>query len=167
MLNSLSRKLCPFLSLAFATLSCGKKINEPKAGPARQTENQEIPSTYVLQIDGKISSLVSYRLPRPAQFEIPQKLSVLQGNPFGKQIDIAYDVNEFDSEDIQFKCTYISSANPTEMILSHCQDYEGDDFGDVTGQKFTLRFNDIIQLKFTGAPAPDLVVDAIYSMKWI
>lgn len=167
MLKALTRKLCPLMSLAIATMGCGKKITEPKAQPARQTQNQELPSTYIIRLDGSEASRKNFYMPGPAQFEIPDRLIVRQGSTIKKVVEIAYDVNEFDSDDYQFKCSYYSSYSPQEMILTSCVDYDGNDFGDLAGQKFTLRYNDIIQMRFTGASASDLIVEAIYSMKWI
>lgn len=167
MLLTLTRKLCPLMSLAIATIGCGKKIAEQKTTTARLTENQELPSAYVIRLDGTEGSRKNYTIPRPTQFEIPERLKVRQGNTTNKIVEIAYDVNQFDSEDFQFKCMYVPSPNPSEMTLSKCVDYDGDDFGNVSGHKFALRFKDIVQMRFTGAPASDLVVEAIYSMNWI
>jgi hypothetical protein len=167
MLNTFSRKLCPLMSLAIAAIGCGKKISESKTTSSKQTESQEVSSVYVIKLDGSGSSLKNFFLPRPAQFEIPDKLKVRKGSTVNRVVEIAYEVNEYDSEDIQFKCSYVASPNPSEMILSKCVDYDGDEFGDISGHKFSLRLNDIIQMRFTGAQAPDLIVEAIYSMKWI
>ena len=167
MLNTLTRKLCPLMSLAIATIGCGKKITEPTSTPVRQTENQELPSAYVLTINGLENSRKNYWLPQPAQFEVPKRLRVNQGSTLQKAVEIAFDVNEFDSDDYQFKCSYIPSTETTEMRLNNCVDYDGNDFGDITGHQFSLRTNDIIQIRFTGARADDLEVDAVFSMKWI
>lgn len=167
MLNNLTRKLCPLMYLAIATMGCGKKITEPKSRPASQTQNQELPSIYIIRLDGSQASRKNFSVPGPAQFEIPDRLVVRQGSTIKKVVEVAYDVNEFDSDDYQFKCSYYSSYSQQEMILTRCVDYDGNDFGDLSGQKFTLRYNDIIQMRFTGAPSSDLVVEAVYSMKWI
>jgi hypothetical protein len=167
MLNTLTRKLCPFMYLAIATMGCGKKITEPKSVLSRQTENQELPSTYIIRLDGSEASRKNFAMPGPAQFEIPDRLIVKQGATIKKVVEVAYDVNEFDSDDYQFKCSYYASTSPQEMILTSCVDYDGNDFGDLSGQKFTLRYNDTIQMRFTGAPSSDLIVEAIYSMRWI
>jgi hypothetical protein len=167
MLNTLTRKLCPLMYLAIATVGCGKKITESTSATVRQTENQELPSAYVITINGAENSRKNYWLPQPAQFEIPRRLRVNQGTTFQKGVDISFDVNEFDSDDYQFRCSYVPSSDPSEMRLKSCFDYDGNDFGDVTGHQFSLRTNDIIQIRFTGAQADDLEVDAVFSMKWI
>lgn len=167
MLTTLTRKLCPLMSLAIATIGCGKKATEPDTQAARNTENQELPSAYVIKLDGSQTSRKNYAMPGDAQFKIPDRLVVRSGSTAGKIVEIAYDVNSYDSDDYQFKCTYVPSGSPSQMDLSSCVDYDNDDFGDVSEHTFTIRKNDLIQMRFTGAPASDLVVEAIYSMKWI
>jgi hypothetical protein len=155
------------MSLAIATIGCGKKIEEADSKASQQTHNQVLPSTYVIQLDGAEASRKNYFMPKAAQFEIPDRLKVKHGNTAGRVVEIAYDVNQYDNDDFQFKCSYVASMNPSEMVLANCVDFDGDDFGNVDGQEFTLRINDIIQLRFTGAASSDLVVEAIYSMEWI
>lgn len=165
MLNTLTRKLCPLMTLAIATIGCGKKISEADTQPSRQTQNQDLPSTYIVQLDGSVSSKKLYQLPQNGQFEIPDRIKVRKGSTAGKAVDLSFDANPYDTEDYQFKCTYTPLSN-SEMILDRCVDYDGDDFGDVSGQLFTLYKDDFIQIRFAGAAANDLLVEAIFSMKW-
>jgi hypothetical protein len=102
-----------------------------------------------------------------AQFRVPDSLKVRSGSPTGKTVEIAYEVSEFDSDDYQFKCSYVSNGTAYQMVLSNCVDYNGYDLGDISNERFVLYMNDIIQMRFTGAPSSDLVVEAVYSMKWI
>lgn len=167
MLNNLTFKLMPLVYLALATTGCGKKIAEASNQTSFQIENQELPATYIVRLDGSIESRKNYLMPLPAQFEIPDRLRIKRGSTLNKVVEISYDVNEFDNDDFQFKCSYVASVNLNEMILKNCVDYDGDDFGDISAQQFSLRSKDIIQLRFTGASSTDLVVEAIYSMNWI
>lgn len=168
MLKMMTRKLCPLLSLAIATIGCGKKISDAETKPGRTTENQELPSAYVIRLDGTTkASRKNYFLTEDAQFKIPDRLLVRQGSTAGKIVEIAHDVNEFDSDDYSYKCMYKASPNPNEMILDKCVDYDDDDFGDISAHIFTLYKNDIIQMRFAGAASTDLIVEAIYSMKWV
>jgi hypothetical protein len=166
MLMTFARKLCPLLTLAVATMSCGKKIQDQNATPSRQTQNQTIPSTYIIELDGAEASRKNYFMPQYGQFEIPDRLKVRSGLTINKVVEIAYEVNKYENDDFQFKCIYVASANPSEMILSDCVDYDGDSFGDVSGHIFGLRKDDIIQMRFTGASAQDLVVEVFYSINW-
>lgn len=167
MLNTITQKICPILSVVIFGMACGKKINEPNSNNGNVIENQEISSVYVINLDGSISSLKNYLMPKATQFEIPTQLKVISGTPRGKVVEIAYDVNEFDSDDYQFKCSYVSSSSSTELILKNCVDYYGYDFGDVSNHQFTLNYNDIIQIRFKGPSALDFAVEAVYSMNWI
>lgn len=166
MLCKLIRKLCPLMSLAIATTGCGKKISDSSPKSSRQTQNQELPSAYVIRLDGSQGSKKDYFMPLPTRFTIPDLVRVRAGSTSGKQVDIVYDANQYDSDDYQFKCTYIPASTPSEMRLKNCVDYDGMDFGDVSSHVFNLYHNDVIQIRFSGAPAPDLIVDAVYSMKW-
>lgn len=154
------------MSLAIATIGCGKKVTEGDTQAARNTENQELPSAYIIRLDGSQASRKQFTMIEAAKFGIPDILKVRSGSTAGKSVEIAYDVNEYDSDDFQFKCTYAASGNPNEMALQKCVDYDNDDFGDVSNHEFTLYKHDIIQMRFTGATSTDLVVEAIYSMKW-
>lgn len=167
MLNTIAQKMCPLLSIVIIGIGCGKKFNEPGTNNNNIIENQEISSVYIMKLDGSVSSRKNYIMPKATQFEIPAQLKVTKGISRGKIVEIAYDVNEFDSDDYQFKCSYVPTSNSSELILKKCVDYYGYDFGDVSNHKFTLHYNDIIQLRFTGQSALDFAVEVVYSMNWI
>lgn len=166
MLQTLTKKLCPLLSLAMATVGCGKKIADSETAPARQVEYQKLPSTYILRLESSARVYASYSMPNAANFEIPDRIKVRSGNPSGQIVEILYDVNKYDSNDYEFKCSYSSTHNPSEMVLQNCVNYDNEDYGNVEGQIFTLYKNDIIQMRFTGSQVADLVVEAIYNMSW-
>jgi hypothetical protein len=167
MLTTLTRKLCPLLSLAIFTLGCGKEISEPETQLGRTRDNQEIPSTFVLRLDGTQTSKKVYYMPEDASFKIPDRLNVKSGATNGKMVEIIYQIDKYDSEYFQFGCSYVPSINSTEMLLQRCFDYENNDFGDVSRQIFALYKNDSIQLKFKDSSRSDLIIEAIYNMNWI
>ncbi len=166
MLSKFKQKLCPLLSLALATMSCGKKASQESSTSAQNRQNQELPSAYIIRLDGSEGSRKQVKLSGPANFEVPATLKVRSGDTVGKSIEISYDVSEQSSERYQFKCSYKPALDPAEFALSYCADQANNDFGNVSGQLFTLYKDDIIQIKFTGARSSDLIVEAIYSMKW-
>ena len=86
MLNNLTCKLLPLMYLALATTGCGKKIAESSNQLFFQIENQELPSTYIVRIDGSIESRKNYLMPLPAQFEIPDRLRVKSGSTLNKVV---------------------------------------------------------------------------------
>lgn len=167
MLFKMTRKICPLMSLAIATIGCGKKITEADSRPGSSVENQEIPSTFVIGLDGARSSRKIVRLPEAARFYIPDRLQVIYGDTNGKVVEIAYDVDEDDDDIYRFKCAYVSSINPYEMTLDKCVNDDEVDYGDISNYEFPLKKNSIIQMRFTGAPARGLSVEAIYSMRWV
>lgn len=167
MLRILTRKLCPLMSLAIVTFGCGKKIEEPKTGPAGQTHHQEMSPIYVLSLDGSESVRNNYYLPRSAQFEIPGRINIRQGSAAGTKVEIAFDVNEFDNDDFHFKCSYVPSPpQVTYMILATCEDYDGNQF-DIDQQIIPQRKGSLLQIRFAGSSSDDLIVDAIFGMNWI
>jgi hypothetical protein len=167
MLKTFNQKICPYVSIVITILGCGKKITEPDTDLSRQRQEIGPLTNFVIGLNGAEASRKVYRMPGPARFEIPTHLKVKTGSTVNKVVEVAYDVNEFDSDDIEFKCSYVSSPNIFEMKLHKCVDYDGNDFGNVSGHEFILRYDDIIEIKFTGAPSQDLSVEAVYSMKWI
>jgi hypothetical protein len=167
MLFTLTRKICPLMTLVFATIGCGKKITQADARPGNSTENQEIPSTFVIGLDGSRETFKEVRLPEAARFYIPDRLQVISGNTNGKVVEIAYDVDEDDDEFYRFKCAYVASINPYEMNLDKCVNDDENDLGDVSNYEFPIKKNAIIQMRFSGAPASNLNVEAIYSMRWV
>ena len=166
MLTILTRKLCPLMSLAIASVGCGKKINEPKSELSRQTEGQKVPSAYVMRLDGSKASTSLYAIPGDATFLIPDKLIVRSGSTTSKEVEVSYNIDEFDTEIYDYKCIYIATSNPSYMKLEKCIDYNGSDFGDVSEARFSLEKHQLIQMKFTGARASDLVVESIHTMNW-
>lgn len=165
MLTVLTRKLCPLMTLALATVGCGKKISDTDTQASRQTQNQDHPSVYILQLDGSTSSRKLYPTPQNAQFEVPDRIKVRRGDPTGKTLEISFDANPYDVDDFQFKCIYTPFSN-SEMKLDRCADYDNDDFGDVSGHLFSLYKDDFIQLRFSGATSSDLLVEAVFNMNW-
>jgi hypothetical protein len=167
MLKIFAKKICPYVSLVITILGCGKEMTEPDTELSRQRQEVGPLLNYVISLNGAEASKKAYRMPGPARFEIPTHLRVKSGSTLNKVVEVAYNVNEFDSDDIEFKCSYISSPNVLEMKLHKCVDYDGNDFGNVSGHQFILRFDDIIEIRFTGAASPDLNVEGVYVMKWI
>lgn len=166
MLTNLTRKLCPFMTLALATVGCGKKITDADTSSSNSIDNQALPSAYSISLDSAEGRSKRIRSPHNARFYIPDILKIRSGNPAGAKVEVAYDVYEFDSDDYDFKCIY-SPVSSTEMILESCVDYNDNSFDDVSEQEFTIRRNEIIEIRYTGTPAAEFVVDALYSMKWL
>lgn len=159
------RKLAPLLSMTLVTAGCGKKISEGKTQPASSIENQELPATYIVQLNGSQSSKQDYFLPRNTLFQLPERLKVRTGSTTKKVVDILYDIDPDDNNIFDFKCTYSPSSNPAEMILTYCENDNGNDFYDTTSY-FPLKQGQVIQIRFSGAQSSDLIVEAIYQMKW-
>ncbi len=167
MLTTWTRKLCPLITLAIATIGCGKKINEENSSSTRPVrQNVNLPSTYMIQLDGSKVSRNNYTLPAATTFELPDRIKVKRGNPIGKTVEIAHNISPYDGDDYDFMCTYKSTGSTSEMTLQKCVTFDGE-YRDVDYYSpHLLDENEVIQIRFTGASALDLVVEAFYSMDW-
>jgi hypothetical protein len=167
MLKRLVKKFPPLFGLIAICSGCGKKIDEPKnSSILQQTQNQQTPTLFIVGLDGSLQTKKSVPLPQNAQFEVPGKIRIQKGNSSNKSVEIAYDVNPYDSDDYQFKCIYNGNLPSNEMILNKCVNWDGENFGNVSGHTFSLYKNDIIEMKFSGASAADLKVEAYFDIKW-
>jgi hypothetical protein len=166
MLQMLTRKLCPFVTLAIATVGCGKKINDPATTLSRSTQNQELPSALVLQLNTTDSFHLNYTLPRNGIFALPETLRVRTGNGQGKEVTISYNVNPYDSDDYEFKCTYRSSVQEFELPLESCTDIYGGDFGDIRDHLFMMDRNKLIRMETPKSTGAGLIMDAIFATDW-
>jgi hypothetical protein len=170
MLVTLARKICPLMTLVLATVSCGKKIHESKADTASTTTESSEPTSafYSLKLDSAQNIRKQFVMKSWARFQIPDRLYVRAGSSAGKMVEVAYNVDEYDDQYFQFKCFYSPSRVSSEMSLTRCEGYDADeDFGDVSDEIFGLRQGEIIQMRFTGAPANGLAVELLYKMEWI
>lgn len=165
MLNRLTRKLCPLVTLALATVGCGKKINEPETQPNRIIENQELPRTMIFELDGSTGAVSKlFKMPRNGSFFMPEYLRV-QGNALNETIEITYELDPEDPELYQLKCSY-SAVSASELKLDKCYDWDSPNLGDVSQSAFSFREDDIIEIRFTNGRASDLKIEAIYSVDW-
>lgn len=163
MLRQLTRKLCPLVTLAIATIGCGKKIADPVTEPGLSTDNQELPSAMVLQLD---TSHKIYDVPKNGVIMIPDRLFVRAGSGAGKRVEIAYNLEEGEWDgDLTFKCTYFSNTRTDVMPLEDCSSDRGS-FGDISDQKFSIYYGLQIRMQFTSGDPSGTVVDATYSVDW-
>ena len=157
---ALSRKLCPFFSLIFM-MSCGKKMNEPKAETKPHIENQEPSPTLILAIEtlAKI-----YDPARSGNFKLPDRLRVRSNNAAGKTVTITYNILPEDPAYFEFKCIY-KGASEISMPVEKCVDMEGKDVGDITdGRSNPIDHDKLIKLE---SSSEDLKADAIYEVDWM
>lgn len=155
------------MSLAIATIGCGKKITESDSKAAASTTSpNETTSSYVLTLESSQGNRKQFRIPRDTSFYIPAKLSVRSGSVAGRTVEMNYNVNEYDNDYYDFTCTYVPSTVANEMKLKDCSNEEGS-FGDSVGEyEFSLYQNQIIEMNLTGGQTSDLIIDAFYLMDW-
>jgi hypothetical protein len=166
-LTTITRKLCPLITLAIATIGCGKKISESGTDVARSIEQHQESSVVIVKLIGNESSRKSYSIPRNGIFSMPSSLRVRQGSGIGKTVVIHYNIDESDPEDYMFKCTYHSLNEETELPLNNCKDRYGMDLGHIIDDhQFPFYYGKLINIKLTTGSSRDLVIDAIYSIDW-
>jgi hypothetical protein len=166
MLETWTKKFCPLLTLALTAVGCGKKLGEADGQSAKQTENQERPSTYVLQIDGNQNQTKQFFAPSAARFEIPRRLNLVAGSSTGNEVEVAFNVSIYDEEDFDYLCIYKPQTGKKDFYLTKCIDYNFEDLGEIQGQAFSIYAQEIIQMNLKGANTSDLSVQAIFKMHW-
>lgn len=167
MLRSMTRKLFPFFSAAVFTVGCGKKITEGKTSLARSIENQELPSAYVISINGKESFRKHFDVPRNGNFIIPKEIYVRSGNGIGTKLAVTYNLEAEDSNEYEFKCTYHSDTEVGRLRLLHCRNIDGISYGEVGENNFRFYYGKYIRLEILEGWTSNLVIEVIHSVDWL
>lgn len=170
MLTTLTRKFCPLLTMALATVGCGKKITDATVAQGDSSvNNQELSSIYHLSLNSQIERYAQYRLPEPAIFSFPEAVRVVAGTPTNQVLEISYDVQEEDDSFFLIKCFYSPIPQRTDyMALSGCVNQFNQSIGSSTSDyQLPLRKDHIIQLKFSNPNENSLIINATYQMNWV
>lgn len=168
MLTTITKKLCPLMSLALA-FGCGKKINDPKTTEAnRSTQNQELPAVLTLQVKEIESTMKKYELPRNAWFSLPTKLLVRQGNGIGKRVKIFY--NQLADSSYEFHCFYKSTAKPAELDFEKCESNLGVEIisstEDLENMDFPMDKGSAVKMQLLNPTGTNLIIDSTYIVDW-
>lgn len=166
MLAALTRKLCPWMSVALVTISCGKKITDADSKPGNTIEESNRSSRFLLRLNTNEGYIKQANVPDDANFKIPEKLKVVSGSTDGKVIEIGYNVDPYDNNFYEYKCSYYPSSEGDEMWLGNCYDLENRSFGDVSDVEFFISQNQILEIKVLGSHTSDFIVEALYDMRW-
>lgn len=163
MLNTLTRKLGPYLSFAALTLSvgCGKKIEDPSIAPIVNIENQERNSLLILRLQ---SAHITYPMKQFASFKMPSELKVNLGITTGRIVTAIYDLDATGA--YQVKCTYKGNAAGDRILLTKCVDDMNQDYGSLDrllDATFYVHPHNYIRLQNANA---DLDVEALYQVTW-
>lgn len=79
--------------------------------------------------------------PNHGNFQIPQQLKRISGD--SHFAEIRFEVSRSNTDDFYYKCIYTGP----DLKLTGCEDYAGNDFGDVRGHIFSIRKGQIIYFK--------------------
>lgn len=169
MLSTLTKKLCPLMSLALA-FSCGKKINDPESTNAGTTQGQntELPAELTLQVNEVVSAIKTYEIPRNAWFKLPTKLLAREGNAIGKRVRIYY--NLLVSGDFEFQCSYRSTVKTSELAFENCQSNQGVEIisnpADLENVLFPMDKGSSIKMQLTNPTGTGMKIDSDYIVDW-
>jgi hypothetical protein len=168
MLTNLSKRLCPFMTLAIA-FGCGKKINDPKITElSRQNQNQELPSTLIIQLDESESAMTTYKMPRNAWFKLPTKIRAKQASAAGKSVKVFY--NYTSEGHYEFHCYYNSAVLATELTFEKCQ--ASDDVtiisnpDDLEKMDFPIDKDTSVKMELTNPSGSGIKLEAAYLVDW-
>lgn len=165
MLTSLTRTICPLLSLATLALStgCGKKITEPKPASALDVQ-QQLPNS--LMIVNMTGTYAQQRYPENGDFNLPYELKINRGSAStaGKTVSVYYNVTP--SGDYDLKCVYKGNATGDRMFMSTCYNPAGSVMGtleQLLNEPVWVSKDRFIKME---SQASDLDVGAIYQVRW-
>jgi hypothetical protein len=165
MLTSLTRTICPLLSLAALALGtgCGKKIAEPKAESDTDIQQQVPNSLMIVNLTG---AYVQQKYPENGDFSLPYELKVNHGSAStaGKSVSVYYNLTT--SGDYDLKCLYKGNAGGDRMFLYTCYNPAGSVMGtleQLLNEPVWVNKDRFMKME---ASASDLDVGAIYQVRW-
>lgn len=167
MLGLMTRKFFPLLSLAVLTMGCGKEITEAQTSVGKNTENQDLPSVYVLGLKEGDGFRKTIPVPQNATFIVPQSLYVRNGNAVGKKVEITYNMDSSNSDEYEFRCSYYSDLAQDQLSLLHCRDIDNTSFGDIRNIKFSMYFGKTMRIEVTQGWSSTLVIEAFHTVDWL
>lgn len=170
MLSFLSKRICPLMSLALA-LGCGKKINDPATSDLNrtgQTQTTELPTVLTLKLEETISNTKTYKMPKNAWFNLPEKLTAKAGNPIGRRVKIYY--NLLTNGDYEFLCNYKSLTSSTELAFENCVSNDGVQIvrstTDLAKMDFPMDQGSSVKMELTSSSGTGLVIESTYLVEW-
>lgn len=153
--------LLPMIPLTL-TLSCGKKINDPKVTvePERGTENQEGSSLLILPLT---SQVLTSKFDKFGVLKTPSELKVLEGSTQNISVNAYYNLDRNGVWSV--KCVYKGTAT-NKMRLSNCVDSDGSDLGSLERlQAMSIYIYPDNYIQLTNQ-AGGLKLQAIYNVTW-
>lgn len=166
MLVTMTRKLCPLIIIFIATVGCGKKITEAGSQNSKSTESQNPEPSLVLSLETNNGNKSFYTVPQNAVFRtLPSKLRIREGVLTGKTVSVTYNVDPEDRDYFEFKCKYVPHS-AKELIINNCENFYGEDLGDITPLPTPIDGGKLIKMELGGAYASGISVDAYFIVDW-
>lgn len=165
MLATLTKKICPTISLLIFTVACGKGTSAPSSASPVVVAPQIVTDDFSVKIDTALGLKADVNIPRNGKTDLPLSLRVLSGNASGKKASIFYNMDPyFTVDDYEFRCDYTASGSE-KLALVDCYDMDNRPFGTVAGIKFSLDAGKLIRIKVSGATS-DAEIEATYLVDW-
>ena len=167
MLVSMTRKLCPLLIILLTTVSCGKKITDSSGSKDSKTTTEQTPEpSLVLELATNSGNKSFYTMPMNAVFKsLPNRLRIDQGTLTGKSVTVTYNISPEDKDLFEFKCNYLP-LNSKELAINTCENFYGEDLGDITELSAPMDAGKIIKMELIGSYASGIVVRGYYIVEW-
>lgn len=165
MLRNVTRKLCPFISLALA-IGCGKKITDSSGDVTRSSEAQNRSSTWVLRLETANGPSKVFEIPQNGSSHVPEVLKI-QDNGSGKKVKMTYNFDPEFPDDFSLECIYSSVDNSYLLSLEKCLNVNGVNVGDVSNFDLSFYYGQKIKMELVGSNASGLVIDSFYSVDWL
>ncbi|MBA2405631.1 MAG: hypothetical protein H0V66_12715 [Bdellovibrionales bacterium] len=161
-------KICALLSLTLI-IGCGKNIKDKEAV---ETNNQipveTLSSELTLQVDGAVSLVKIFKMPRNAWFQLPDKLIVKSGNAAGMRIKIFY--NLLNHSDYEFQCTYLATSDGQSLTFEKCESSYGNTIisnaKELIRRDFPMDKGSQVKLQLSKSSGSEVKIDSSYFVNW-
>lgn len=164
MLYRLAKKICPFVTLTLATIGCGKQITEEASENARIIENQEIPSSLVVEINTNEGLMKLQQIPRNGNVIMPEVIYATNSESTYRMVTLTYNY-ELDSGKFDYECLYESKNSTLELVLKNCKDYFGEMITSATDFEFPIYYTKNIKMELK-TPSSNNTFKAIFFVDW-
>jgi len=164
MLKVLNKKICPILTIALATLGCGKQITEDSPEEINVVENQELPAALVINLNSNDNQSTLYEIPQNANIVMPDYLKISGPDSKTKTVVISYNY-DVESQLFDYQCVYKSIPNQVDLFLYNCNDNYGSTLSEVTNFEFPIYYAKFIKVELI-EKTQDISVSAIFNVDW-
>jgi hypothetical protein len=169
MLLNLTKRLCPWMSLAALALSCGKKINDAETTTGGGTTEPQRPSSIlVLEVNSDEETKTTYDISLTGWFYMPEKLTVKKGDGRGQRVYLFQNIDSIG--DHEFVCSYYGFQE-TELSFERCENFDGQTLVSSAKELAIIPFiheaGKHIRMELDTPISTGLTIYSVYTVDWV